>query len=498
MKARFRIVALLVLLAIAGCAKKEAEEGMAIPVEESSAHVDIPPVHWKVALAFHPVRVMTGDEKSLAVAAVLQENLASRLSRVPTLKVLMHDAEYGAPEYALDIGLDSFPDGMAVSMALESASGNPILSQVFEKEPEAVFSVSGEAASMIASALKTALPEEARKIPEWGMPSIRSYLSARALLERDDRESVNQSVQAFKALIRSDSTYTPAYLGLADAYLSIARERWDANPVWLSLSQDACLKALSLDPRLEGAHLRLGRTYLQWGDFKKAEHSFRHALLLNPNLPEAWTGLARVFSQYGLYTPSLEVFDRIQALGPPEPDLLLSRAMILIGMKRYKEAEQSLLSAESHFSGRPDLAAALALSLYYQGQLEKAQRTLRAGHEDALTHAVLAMILIRQNKTEEAYAELELYVKPNAGSNSGLASAVSALYSLLGQNGQALEWLEKAVAWGYREYPWLINDPNFSGLRNDARSESILARLKAEWEERSRQYSGGSLSNSVQ
>ena len=46
----------------------------------------------------------------------------------------------------------------------------------------------------------------------------------------------------------------------------------------------------------------------------------------------------------------------------------------------------------------------------------------------------------------------------------------------------AIIWLEKAVDSGYREYPWIMNDPNFSGLKGDERFDTLMLKLKGIWE----------------
>ena len=93
------------------------------------------------------------------------------------------------------------------------------------------------------------------------------------------------------------------------------------------------------------------------------------------------------------------------------------------------------------------------------------------------------------SEIDQALGEVELEVKPHVGNNGSLATAVAAVYTLMERNGLALEWLEKAVSWGYAEYSWLANDPNFKTLHQDERFIRFMETLKKAWDENRMRYS---------
>ena len=51
-------------------------------------------------------------------------------------------------------------------------------------------------------------------------------------------------------------------------------------------------------------------------------------------------------------------------------------------------------------------------------------------------------------------------------------------YSLLGQIGSALESLEKALALGYRDFRFLLSDPDMENLRKDSRFTQLLQKFR--------------------
>jgi hypothetical protein len=90
------------------------------------------------------------------------------------------------------------------------------------------------------------------------------------------------------------------------------------------------------------------------------------------------------------------------------------------------------------------------------------------------------MIQASTGKPDAALGEVTLQVEPYAGNDASLCTAVAAVYSLLGRNGLSMQWLEKAVSLGYRDFIWLSNDPNFNGIRKDPRFATLMEKLKRE------------------
>ena len=59
---------------------------------------------------------------------------------------------------------------------------------------------------------------------------------------------------------------------------------------------------------------------------------------------------------------------------------------------------------------------------------------------------------------------------------------VGAAYALLGDNRQALEWLQKAADEGFPCYPFYDGDSDLAGLRKDPAFIAFMSKLRAQWE----------------
>ena len=238
-----------------------------------------------------------------------------------------------------------------------------------------------------------------------------------------------------------------------------------------------------LYPGEPGGYRILGDVLAGRGDLLHAEAQLKKTLAINASQKEPWIRLGRIYSAYGLYGASSISFGNALALDPADREALTGASMIHIGEGRYPEAERLLRGGLARIPGDPLLSTLLGLSLYYQKRYGDAGDFLTAGFDGPdtapLAHAVRGMIWAREGKLDEALGEVELEVKPHIGNSGSLATAAAAVYSLLGRKGLAMEWLEKAFGWDYREYPWMDRDPNFDALRDDKRFILLMEKMKA-------------------
>ena len=79
---------------------------------------------------------------------------------------------------------------------------------------------------------------------------------------------------------------------------------------------------------------------------------------------------------------------------------------------------------------------------------------------------------------EAARAELNEDVKRNAAVDPDIAYAVASVYALEGERDQAFEWLQRSIALGNENAPWLKRDPTLASLREDPRFKQLLARIQ--------------------
>ena len=498
------LVTIFAILFLGGCGKKqeiEISETEKILVREELAQTDVevPPVSWTKSLSIISDVHVDESDQDRVFSDIIIDGISDNLSTISDLKVISStthssdkteesDADFILRSQAIEKG-----DRVNITLTLRDVSADSVIwAEEYDEEETSLFAVEASAATHAARAMGVAYAPRSLPRSSTSPDVVGLYLDGKRFLQGDTRIDINAAVKKFKQALIADSTYTPAYIGLAESYIKIVENQWDHSLVWLQLAQDVLINAMTVDPNVAEIHLLLGQISIYRGDYRRADQDFREALKRNSSLLEGWIGLGRVFSHFGLYRPCLEAYDRAMALDPTDERIVLARGMLLIGLGGYQAAEEEIRKALRYHPQDIHFHSFLALALYYQGDLMEAESEIQKGlastEYGSFSHAVLAMILTKQGRLDDALGEVELEVKPYVGNDASLATAVAAIYALLNRNGEAIQWLEKALAWGYMEYLWVDTDPNFGDLRDDERFINILETMRRAWEDRVRQY----------
>jgi len=102
------------------------------------------------------------------------------------------------------------------------------------------------------------------------------------------------------------------------------------------------LKALARDPNSVAIHLGLATLYHARGAHDKAQAHAEAALARDATNLQALHMLASVAVAAGRSEQAIELYERIVALWPQEAQAYFSKGMLLSGLKRYDEAEQTI------------------------------------------------------------------------------------------------------------------------------------------------------------
>jgi tetratricopeptide (TPR) repeat protein len=486
---------LFLLLAACG-QKKESAEGFRTATEESPADaVFVPAPRWTKTVVL--IRQENGSAMEQVLFDEFGQSVADRLGSGFRVPRWTREMPAGATEVRADYILHGAVRILGDSAVWDLSLVDPASKRPGWKEslrlPVGEFERAAEAAARHAAVLAgdgndVPGPESVSHFP--GKSLFNTYLRARTAGAAGTRDGLDSAVRDYKTVLRQDSTFAPAWRGLGQAYLDVVRTGLDRNRVWPELAKDAALRALGIDSTDGRARTLLGRIEAERGDFRAAVHEARRAAADRPNNSEAWILLGQAEGQ-GLarYDPAMDAFMHGLELDPASVEAASGLAVLLTGSGRTKEAtavlERGLLiSPES-----PMLRTMLALVRLYAGELAEAraeiEKALSSAGADPFVHAVNAMVLAASGEKDAALGEVTLRVEPYAGNIATIHVSIAAVYALLGRNGSAVESLEKALNFGYIDYPWLSGDPNFDGLRDDGRFKDCMKRLKEAWEEAS-------------
>jgi len=497
----FIIIVSALLLNYISCGKKQKEPEPRSEVEEAlqlseqvAAEVELPRTQWARSLA---IRSVSSSEEPQAdpFQSVFNQSLYDRIAENTSLKTTVSPSSsvQKQEDYVIFTRIQKEQGTIKAEVSVKNTSNDSTLfSKHYTGQSDSLFSlIEHITADMPAEIIYPDSVSQFTDSHNLSTELMDEYVKAVSLYHRNIHEDTDNAVRIFKDIIKQDSSFVPAYTGLARCYLQIIYEGWDRNLVWLRLAQETARKALQKGESAE-LHVIQGKAYLKFGDYKLAEEHFRKAAVINPNMAEAWTGLGNVYNYYGLYNPGMTAFSTALDLNPQDIETRISLSMIQTGLKKYEESYKTIDQGLKQYPDKLFLHSFLGLIRFYQNDLKQAEKEIIKGlQSDQLTvfsHAVSAMIQARTGNLDQALAEVEMEVKPYVNNNASLATAVAAVYALLDRKGLAVQWIQKAHEYGFKEYIWLANDPNYDNLRDDQRFIAIMDTIKMEWKQNLENY----------
>jgi TolB-like protein/DNA-binding winged helix-turn-helix (wHTH) protein/Tfp pilus assembly protein PilF len=456
------------------------------------------------SLAVLPLKNLSGDPSQEYLADGLTEALIGSLSGIHDLRVIsrtsvMHfkDPQLTVPEIAKTLHVDAIVEGSMIrdgnrirvhAQLIRANTDEHFWSETYDRELQDLLALESEVAQSIAGKVEVTISgEEHERLAQVRSVSpdvYENYLKGQFALENSSgRGDTEKSIDYFQTAIQKDPTFAPAYIGLATAYRDLSTVFVGVRPEEVRPKiTEAARKALELDPQSVEAHVMLAdmeRIGWRWAD---AEAEYRRALELNPHAAAAQLGLAQWLLDQGQVDEALARARRSRELDP----LAVSGrdiGWILFSARRYNEA---IREYHSVLAVKPDDAETLwdlGFALIANGQPQEAilvlEKALTVSNRSPGVIGVLIRAYAHAGRRRDA---LRLLAELRRSQEAGYvpAGAFVNAYLGLGENEQALVWLEQA----YKEHSnilvYLKVHPFFDPLRTDPRFADLARRVRLE------------------
>jgi tetratricopeptide (TPR) repeat protein len=361
---------------------------------------------------------------------------------------------------------------------IDANSDNHLWADTYSAVVRDVISLQSTVASRIAQQVSVRItPDERARLGAGGPAhpeAYESFLQGRFYFNRRTPQDVSNALDHFNRAIGFDSTFAPAFAGIADCYTVRAMWNWDTAHNTFPKARDAAEHALRIDPDLADAHASLAmvQLYYDW-DWTSAEAGFRKAMELNPNYATAyhWYGLSLMM--LGRYDDAIRRMKQACDLDPFSPIMLvtLSQAYDLNG--QYDLAMQSVDQAFELF---PEFGFAWLAKSWIAFHQER--------YQDAIEYSKIAMAL-KVNRSEVALVASLVKSGDQAGARRALDEALArddlsyhvraALYAYHGDMDRAIEMADKAID-GREWFVVAFRSRWMEPLRADPRFEKLLQR----------------------
>jgi serine/threonine-protein kinase len=453
------------------------------------------------SIAVLPFTNESGDPNMEYLSDGITESLINSFSQLPRFRVIARTTvfrfkgrEVDPQRIGRELGVDGVltgkmtqrGDNLIVQADLVAvADGSQLWGEQYSRKLADLLSLQQDIATNIAekSRLRLTREEQKRLTKRYteNTEAYQRYLKGRYFLFKATEDGMNKGIEYFQEAIAIDPNYALAYAGLSDSYKALVGFTGFLSPREVSKVKAAAIRALEIDETLGEAHTSLAeyKLYFEW-DWVGAEREYLRAIELNPNYPYAHQAYANYLEGLARLDEAIAERQRAAELDPLTPITVADVGYPFYYARQHDRAieyfRRGLELDPNFFWGHLWIGQAYVEKKMYEEAIAEIQKAigLSSGHARAI--ATLGYAYGVSGKRVEAQKVLD-ELKERSTRSYVSPYFIALIYTGLGENDQAFEWLEKA----YNErHPYLTLikvEPVFDSLRSDSRFADLLRRI---------------------
>lgn len=258
---------------------------------------------------------------------------------------------------------------------IQSTENRLVWSEKFEDTLENLFKIEEEIIQKIVITLQQNvdydLLSSIRNRPLADLNAYESWLYGMKELKKGTLEADEKARRYFQDAIRQDSSFARAYTGMSLTYFNewscLLWDQWEENQ---AKAIEWALQAVELDVYDPLNHYILGKCYLFYQQYPKAEHYLRKAKELQPLNPKLLAGIAFCMTYLGYHEEALDLYQQSVLLDPSKDGFLLTGALVYF---EHGDFSTAIELGEKAPDGAEwiDFKATLAAAYFHLNQLEK-------------------------------------------------------------------------------------------------------------------------------
>jgi serine/threonine protein kinase/tetratricopeptide (TPR) repeat protein len=432
----------------------------------------IPPLSQGKFVAILPFRVL-GDDQSLSyVAEGLNEALSAKLFQLKEVRLASETAvakvsdkdplEKTARTLGVNLIVQGKIQGTADKMAVivnlvDPVEGKKVWTQQFTGAAKDLLTIEDQISSQLVTALNVKASSEemarAAERPTDNVDAYDLYLRGRQALRGPDVvKSAQQSIEFFEQGIKKDPTFALAYSGLADASLTMYREKKDA--FWAQKALSAAQHAEQLKDNIPEVHFSLGSVYLRTGKIPEAIAELKRGLQLAPNSDEGYVRLGNAYMESGQKEEAISSYKKAIDVNPYYwgHHIVLGNAYWSLGAndKAVEEFKRVTELDPENVRGWDNLGNAYSRLAKYDESITAYQKSLQLDPTYWSAYSNLGNSYFLMKRYPDAVQAFEKAIE--LGPNQELAFGnLADAYRASGQKDKAMATYDKAIALAFQD-----------------------------------------------
>lgn len=450
-----------------------------------------PPVR---CLAVLPIQNVSRDSMWPQLSDAFTDDIITSLAQEGELKVIshtstMHYARGTAllPAIGRDLGCDGVVegtiriDGNRVHLnvqLLNAPADRHLWARTFDGELSRLIALEGMVSDSIIRHVLVRTPRLRATARTVDTVTYGLYLRGRDAFRSRNAAALRQAIALFKQAVARDSTFAPAYAGLADAYRFLGGVGYASFDYVTDSARRAAARALALDSMSTDAHTSLAAILTDRADWEAAERAFQRAIALAPSNALAHHWYAVLLATLAHTEDAMREIHRAAELDPLSQPIHGS----VIDIERYAGTRAPFAQLPNRDSlidpNHAGAAAIRSVRLAQTGQCPEAftenGRARELAPNNTQIHLSLVSVYSFCNEPLKARALLDTIEHRPDAPLSGVF--IAGYFAARKQPDSAFAWLDRAQ-WSMQGRYQLRVWPALQPLRSDPRYRKLLARM---------------------
>ena len=452
------------------------------------ARSSTPPIQSVVVMPFVN---LTGDVEQDYFADGMTEALTTELGKTNVVRVISRTSamQYkqtrkSVPQIARELNVDGVVEGSVqrasdrvsvTAQLIYAPTDRHVWAQTYERDLRDAPAMQREVAETIAYAVQAKFTPQDESGPanlrQVNPEAYREYLRGRFFWEQRNEEALDRSISHFDRALQIDPNFALAYAAEAEAYVPLAVMGYRAPKEPFAKAKEMATKALALDNTLPGAHNALAAVRFNQYDWAGAEKEFKRAIELNPSYVTAHLWHGYFLEALGQQSANLAERKLAQELDPLNltAGTDVGTAYFYLGQydKAIEEQRKTLELNPGFYKALVNLGEVYEAKAMYADAIavyDKAGALASVGHAYAASgRKAEARKILRELDQESKHRYVSPYDR-------------ALIYIGLGENDQAIAWLERAEEQNVPLHHINV-DQRFNSLRSDKRYQQLLRRI---------------------
>ena len=423
------------------------------------------------------------------------ESILDLLAKVPNLKVIARTSSFqfkGKSEdirsigaklgvaYVLEGSIRRAGDRARVAAQLiDTRDGSHRWSETFDRNTGDMLQVQDDVALGLVRALQVTVgADELRSKPLSGNADARDkYLEGRRLFDQFTEDSWKRAAVAFQQALDLDPSFVRAAEWLAYSYQILGDFGYEAPPSKIfEQARSAAARALKLDPNSALAHITFGDINLVYDwDWVAAEKEFNLARRLEPRNGIVLTHLGKLSLVLGRWNEADRILAEEAGVDPLYMGAHQLAAYGYYATQRWGQAEAEIRKVLQISPQYTSAHLDLGLILLAQDKREEALAEITQELDESSRDLGLTIVNFRLGRNSESSAALDRLTKANA---TDWAASIAGAHAARGELDEAFKWLERAYVQKDADLIFIKSAPWYDPMRPDPRYNAFLRRIK--------------------